>query len=158
MNLVETEFHPAFPAALKPQVEADLRWILPMLATEITRIIVTPMDEGGVEGGAWACVQTRRHYHVATLWLGSEWYGMPETRRRIILRHEAAHVLLDDLTREMARALNFHVEDETARKHLSEILEEAEDRVCDALALAWETCELPTRPTHIPHPMDEEED
>jgi hypothetical protein len=134
--LVEIEFHPRFPKSLKKETLSALRDVLPLAAIEVATLRVT-LGDADMPSGAVAAISVSRAYRAATLWLSQEFFAYSKAEKNAILLHEMGHVVLDALTREMTRVVNFYIADEATRKHLMEHFEEEEDRVVEGLAMAW---------------------
>lgn len=131
--LVEVEFHPSFPKSLKKETLAALKDILPLAAIEISTLRVTMTNDDNL-----ATISVVRPYRRATLALSQEFFDYDAKEKRETLKHEMGHVILDPLTREMARVVNFYVEDPKTKAAIMEHFEEEEDRVVEGLAIAWE--------------------
>ena len=130
-------FDPNVPREVHKSLTRHLKPLLPLLRTEIRRLVIQLKDASDDFDGEAATMSMRR-YHWASISLSASFFTLDEEQQARTLAHECVHILHDTYAREVAH-LVIHLVPEDLRTYISWRLEDAEERVVDALGdTIWE--------------------
>jgi len=143
---MKIKFSPAFPTALRSEVEDLLEPLAPLVNLHVDEVRVALKGaEADIQGEA--CIIVKREYHAVLLWLDPVFFGLDEDEKASTILHEFFHVLVDLYSREVQRAvINFVPEG--MQEYVWSVLEDAEEQLVNSLAISFERLLAYLTPAH----------
>ena len=133
MSVPKIKFEPSVPRGAHAEIRALLAKPSEILDGEVRVLRVTMKKDAEVDGEAFTT--TWRRYHFAVIGLDPGFFTLDEDEKRLVMMHEAVHVLHDIYAREVFHVLIGLVPEEL-RDYVGTRLEDAEERVVDKIAMA----------------------
>jgi len=132
--MVTLEFVDDFPSDKEEEVRKLLSPLLRLVSRDLSRLKLRISNDIPGE----ASIMVARRYHMANVMLGHIFFTKDCQEQTEILIHELMHVLVDMVSKNTAQMLDAYFEEGTSERVFMESrLEEAEEKLTDALALAF---------------------
>lgn len=132
--MVQLEFVNDFPEEREKEVRELLGPLLRLVERDLSKITFRISNDIPGE----ASIQVARRYHVAQIMLGLIFFEQTRKEKQEVLIHELMHVLVDVVSKNTAQMLDAYWDEMAPERILMESrVEEAEEKLTDALALAF---------------------
>ena len=132
--MVTLEFIDDFPKDKEEEVRELLDPLLRLISRDLSALKFSLSNEIPGE----ASIRVMRRYHLAHIMLGYVFFAKDKEEKRAILIHELIHVLVDELSKNIDQILDAYFEEGSSERTFMEArLEESEEQLTDALALAF---------------------
>ena len=133
-TMVQLEFVNDFPEDKEEEVRKLISPLLRLVSRDLSKIKLRISNDIPGE----ASIQVSRRYHIANIMLGLIFFTKDHQEQQEILIHELMHVLVDMVSKNTAQLLDAYFEEGSSERVFMELrLEEAEEKLTDALALAF---------------------
>ena len=132
--VVQLEFVDDFPEDDEELVRRLLDPLLRLVSRDLSRIKLAISNDIPGE----ASIRVSRRYHIANVLLGHIFFTKDRQEQTEILIHELMHVLVDVVSKNTSQMLDAYFEEGSSERIFMESrIEEAEEKLTDALALAF---------------------